>query len=108
MIIPLSNTKKVIRVIMVTGFDKLIRELEDAQEAMAALDGELGTVIFDAHDPASIEAAIQQIETTVDERLGAYASNSIIGPLVDQMKAKCRQGIIDHAAAARLSGDEKQ
>ena len=94
--------------IKVTGFDQLARELEDAQKAMAVLDGELATVKFDPHDPASIEAAIQQIETTVDERLGAYASNSIIGPLAEKMKESYRQGIIDQAAAARLSGDEKQ
>jgi len=94
--------------IKVTGFDQLARELEDAQKAMAALDGELGIVKFDPHDPASIEAAIQQIETTVDERLGACASNSIIAPLAERMKATYRQSIIDQAAAARLSGDEKQ
>ncbi len=90
----------------IVGLDRLSRELDDAQKALAALGSELGTVKFNPHDPASIEAAIQQIETTIDDRLGAYASNAIIGPLAEKMKETYRQAIIDRASAARLSGDE--
>ena len=91
--------------IKITGLDQLTRQFGDAQKALAELGSELGTVKFNPHDPASIEAAIQQIESTVDERLGAYASNSITGPLAAAMKETYRQGIIDRAAAARLEGD---
>ena len=90
----------------ITGFEKLSRELEEAQRALAALGDELGTVKFNPHDPASIEAAIQQIESTVDDRVGTYASNAIIGPLAEKLKETYRQGIVDRASAARLSGDE--
>ncbi len=44
----------------ITGFDKLNRQLEDAQKAISELDGELGTVTFTPDDPASIENAIHQ------------------------------------------------
>ena len=92
--------------IKITGLDKLTRELDDAQKALAALGTELGTVKFNPNDPASIEAAIQQIETTVDNRLGAYASNAIIGPLAEKLKETYRQKIIYSAATARLSGND--
>ncbi len=94
--------------ISITGLDSLAGQLEDAQNALAALDEELGTVCFNPHDPASIEAAIQQVETTIDNRLGDYASNPIIRPLTDQMKKKYREGIIDQAAATRLAGGVAQ
>lgn len=90
----------------ISGLDKLTRELDDAQKAMEALDGELGTVRFDPHDPGSIEAAIQEVERMVDERIGSYASNSIVGPLAEQMKERYREAILEKAAAARLEGDQ--
>jgi len=43
----------------ISGLDKLNRQLKDAQRAIAALNGELGTVKFDPHDPDAIETAIQ-------------------------------------------------
>lgn len=90
----------------ITGLSKLTHDLADAQRAFEGLDGELGTVSFDPHDPASIEAAIQEVEQLVDERLGAYASNPLVGPLIGQMKEKYREGIVERAAAARLEGDQ--
>lgn len=89
----------------IQGLDKLNRTLSDAQKALSEIDGEIGTVSFDPSDPASIEAAIQDVEKMVDERLGSYASNPIIAPLIDGMKERYREGILDRAAAARLEGD---
>lgn len=90
----------------ITGLDKLSRDLEDAQKAISEMDGELGSVSFDPHDPASIEVAIQEVERLIDERLGSYASNPIVGPLAEGMKEQYRQGIIDKAAAARAGEDD--
>lgn len=91
----------------ITGLDKLTRQLEDAQKALEGLDGELGSVSFDPHDPGSIEAAIKRMESTIDERVGNSASNPIIAPLVESMKEQYRNGILERAAAARLTkGDE--
>lgn len=90
----------------ITGLDKISRDLEDAQKALAEMDGELGSVSFDPHDPASIEAAIQGVERLIDERLGSYASNPIVGPLAEGMKEQYRQGILDKAAAARTGGGD--
>lgn len=92
-------------VFKITGLDGLTSNLEEAQKALEAMGEELGTVTFDPNDPASIEAAIQEVERLVDERLGAYARNPIIGPLAQQMKEKYRDGIIERASAARLEQD---
>ena len=88
--------------IKITGLDKLTRELEGAQKALAEIDGELGTVRFDPHDPASIEQAIRSMETMIDAKLSAYGKNSIIAPLAQQMKESYRLSIVEKAATARL------
>ena len=90
----------------ITGLDKLSKDLEDAQKAMSEIDGELGTVSFDPHDPASIEVAIQKVEQIIDGRLGSYGSNSIVEQLSRGMKEQYRQGIIDKAAVARVGEDD--
>jgi hypothetical protein len=88
--------------VKIVGFDQLTRQLDEAQKALAAVDGELGSVNFNPHDPASIEAAVQQVEMMIDERLGSYASNPIIAPIAQQMKERYREAIVEKAAAARL------
>jgi hypothetical protein len=91
----------------VSGLDDLARELDEAQKALGSLDGELGSVTFDPDDPASIEAAIKRVELMLDERLSAYSSNAIVGPLIAGLKEKYRDGIIERAATARLERDHK-
>jgi len=90
----------------VTGLNELQSELEQASQAMQQIDGDLGTVSFDPADPASIEAAISEINRIIDEKLGSYAGNGIIGPLIDQLKEQYREGILEQAAAARLEGGQ--
>lgn len=91
----------------ITGLDKLQRDLADAQKALGAIDGELGSVRFDPHDPSSIEGAIASVEQMIDERLGAYASNPIIKPMMGEMKEKYRDAILEKASEARLKEEDK-
>lgn len=90
----------------IKGLDQLTKNLDEAQKALAEIDGELGQVSFNPNDPASIEAAIQDIENIIDERLGAYSSNPIIAPLIDAMKDRYREGLLEKAATARLGGEQ--
>ena len=90
----------------ITGLDQLTRELDEAKKALAAVDGELGAVNFNPYDPASIEAAVQEVERMIDERLGSYAANPIVAPIVEQMKESYRAEIIERAAAARLNKEQ--
>jgi hypothetical protein len=93
--------------IKITGFDDLSRELEDAQKALAEIDGELGIVNFDPYDAASIESAIQKMEEMIDGKVGRYSGNAIVGPMIQQMKNHYRDSIIDKAAEARLNGGDQ-
>lgn len=94
--------------VKISGFDKLTRTLHDAQKAIAAIDGELGAVKFNPNDPGSIEAAIAQMEAIIDERLEGYAANPIVSPMIDGMKERFRDAIIERAAQARMGGDSDQ
>jgi hypothetical protein len=89
----------------IEGLDKLTRDLEAAQKAFAKLDDELGSVSMDPHDPASIEAAIQEAARLVDERVAPYASNPLVSQLIEGVKEAQREGLLERAAAARLAKD---
>lgn len=90
---------------VLSGLDKLQRQLEEAQKALESLDGDLTTVQFDPHDPSSIETAIQKVEQTIDERVGQFANNPFVAPLIEQAKEHFRETIIQKATASRLGGN---
>ena len=90
---------------MIKGLDQLQKQLHQAQEALRLVEGDLGTVSFDPDDPESIEAAMRQIDALIDERLGDYLQNPIIGPLAEGMKEKYREAVLEQAQAKRLEGD---
>jgi hypothetical protein len=89
------------------GLNALIYKMEQLQKAVAALDGDLAKVRFDPHDPGSIERAIQQMETAIDERIGEYHNNEMVQRLADELKERGRSAILERAAAARLEGNEE-
>lgn len=90
----------------ITGLDKLQKELKQAEHALNELDGELGVVSFDPHDPASIEAAIQSVNRMIDNRVEPYVDNPIVESLAEKMKDSYRENILQKAAEARLQSDE--
>ncbi|MEI3776130.1 hypothetical protein [Pectobacterium brasiliense] len=92
----------------ITGLDKLQKDLKEAERALGELDGELGIIKFNPNDPSSIEAALQSVDHMIDERIGKYSSNPIIGPLADDMKEKYRENILQKAAEARLNPEEDE
>ena len=92
--------------IKISGLDKLQRELKTAQEALGELEGELGTVSMDPHDPASIDQAINAMERIIDAKVASYERNEFIGPLAQDLKENYRSMILESAAEARLKGDE--
>lgn len=91
--------------IKITGLDGFSRTLKEASNALKELDGDIGTITFDPHDPVSIEAAITEISRLVDEKLCDTASNPFVTQLADGMKETYRQGILDKAAEARAESD---
>lgn len=91
------------------GLDKLKRQLGQINEAFAAEDGKLGELRFDPKDPASIEAAIVEMEHLVDAKTSAFPGNPLLKNLAEQMKEKYRAHIVRRAAELRagagVSGD---
>jgi uncharacterized coiled-coil DUF342 family protein len=87
----------------IKGLDQAIRKMKELERAVAALDGDITTVSFDPNDPQSIELAIQQMETAIDERVGNYSKNDMIEGVVAELKERYRQAILDRAAAGRAA-----
>ena len=90
----------------IKGLSDLSRSLEEAQEALSNLDGDLPSISFNPTEPASIEAAIQEMESVIDERVGSHGDNPFVRPLVESAKERFRQVILDKAAASRAADSE--
>lgn len=91
----------------IEGLDKLQKELEQARRAFEDLDGDIGKVSFDPSDPASINSAIVSMEQMLDERVGRYANNELVAPMIDAAKEQFRDAIIQKASQARLEADDE-
>jgi Mg/Co/Ni transporter MgtE len=91
---------------MITGLDKMMNDFDQLSKAMAELDGDITQVNFDPNDPASIEQAIQAMEAAIDARVSSYSSNEMVMGIVEELKEKYREGILEKAASARLQGSD--
>jgi hypothetical protein len=92
---------------MIKGLDELSRKMKELEMAIAALDGEIGSVNFDPNDPQSIEVAIQKMEQAVDERVGDYSRNDMIEGIVSEVKERYRQVILERASEARNEQEDE-
>lgn len=90
------------------GIDKLLKELDQAQKALARLDGTLTTVEFDPSQPGSILTAISKMEGAVDASVSAYSRNPMVKELTDGVKANMREQIEERAAKARTTAADKR
>lgn len=90
-----------------TGLDEFTKKLEDAAAAIKSLDGDIAKVSFNPNDPSSVEAAVVEMEQTIDTKVAPYRGNKIVESLISKTKEKFRQAIYDRAAKARTeSGKE--
>lgn len=92
---------------MIKGLNELSRKMKELEKAIAALDGEIGSVNFDPNDPQSIEVAIQKMEQAVDERVGDYSRNEMIEGIVSEVKERYRQAILERASEARNEQEDE-
>ncbi|HTS40677.1 MAG TPA: hypothetical protein VMH84_09080 [Xanthobacteraceae bacterium] len=81
----------------ISGLEKLQRQLEDAQRAFGALDGEIATVRFDPNSPDSVQAAIRSMEAAVDHKISPYRGNALVESVVPKLKEKYRAAILERA-----------
>lgn len=84
-----------------SGFDQLQKTLGDAQKALGELNGTIAELRFDPKDPASVAAAIAEMESAVDAKVAPYRGNPIIEPLAAKSKEAFRKAIEERATAAR-------
>lgn len=92
------------------GFEKLLRQLDDAQRALGKLDGDFATVRLDPSEPGSIQAAIRDMEGAVDRCLSGYQNNPLVKQMANQVKKAFAEKIRQRASVARsprLEGEEK-
>jgi hypothetical protein len=85
----------------ITGLDKLQRDLKDAQQAFASLDGTIATLRFDPHNQASVNAAIQQMESAIDAKTGGYRGNPLVESVAKGLKEQYRKAILERATKER-------
>ncbi|HHU3515757.1 TPA: hypothetical protein ACUBFM_004752, partial [Escherichia coli] len=96
----ISFSPEVVMGVKITGLDKMQKQLKEVERATEALNGSYD-VRFDANDPSSIENAIQEAYSMVDERASGYATNPMVSPLIEHMKENLRQQILDSAEQQR-------
>jgi tRNA threonylcarbamoyladenosine modification (KEOPS) complex Cgi121 subunit len=90
----------------VTGFDAIQKKLDQMARFAEEVDGTLATVSFDADDPESIEAALQEIRDAIDEKTRSYERNDWVQDLAEQLKENARNQVLEEAAAARTGSKE--
>jgi hypothetical protein len=90
----------------ITGFDAIKKKTDQMAKFAKEIDGEITSVKFDPGDPASIEAALQQINDAVDEKTKSYERNDWIQSLAEQLKEQARNSVLEKAAAARIGNQD--
>jgi hypothetical protein len=80
--------------------DELAKTLVEAGEGLKALQDEVVEAGFDPDDPASVQAAIQHVEATIDAKVARFQGNALVREAADQIKAECRANILQQVEAA--------
>lgn len=83
--------------------DEMTRTLAEAGEGLQALQDEVIEAGFDPDDPASVQAAIQHVEATIDAKVARFQGNALVRAAADQIKAECRANIFAQVEAARTN-----
>lgn len=91
----------------IKGLDQLNKTLSELGKVTDELEGELGTIQFDAESAESIELAIVEMENMVDKKFENYASNPVAIDMANGIKAAYRQMIVDKASEARIQADSE-
>ncbi len=87
---------------MASSLGKLSEQLNDAQKALKAIDGEITTVKIDPTDPTSIERAVREMRSAVDRKLSPYRNNPFVKPIVESSKEAFEKRIRQRAASLKV------
>lgn len=81
------------------GLSKLTRQLQDASRVFKSLGGELAHVTVVPGDQDSVQAAIRQVETAIDQKAAPYQGNELVESMVKQLKKRYRDELIKRGQA---------
>ncbi|MNJ49206.1 hypothetical protein D3C77_444250 [compost metagenome] len=68
--------------------DAVCAQIRVAEAVLQQLDSRLEAIRYDPAIPSSIETAIKQTLAVIDELLADFKGNSVLEPMVDQLKAQ--------------------
>ena len=74
-----------------------LEQIDELQKFMSEIDGEICNVSFDKADPDSISAAIQKMESEIDNKASKYIHNASIVEMANGLKAKYAEQIRQQA-----------
>ncbi|HLY60668.1 MAG TPA: hypothetical protein VKV95_07860 [Terriglobia bacterium] len=83
-----------------TGLDQLNDLIEELQSAFSELSGKICEVHFNPSKAEEVQAAIDQTEAAVDERLSDFPDNPLVEQLATGIKEKFKAEILKRANKA--------
>jgi len=76
------------------GFNEIQRDLQDAQAALASLNGPIAEIPINPSDPESVQQAIRKMEEAVDRKVAPYGNNRLVAAVVTAAKDEYRKALL--------------
>ena len=89
----------------INGLGEFQRGHRDASGALQALDGKIGTVHLKANDPESVDAAVAEVNSTVEARVVPWKDNALVKQVVSGFEERCAAAIRERARSSVTDGD---
>ena len=84
----------------IKGLNDLSRRSVTSKRS-CSITGDNAKISFNPNNPQNVELAIQPMQTAINERVGSYGGNDMVGVFADQIKGSYRKAILGRAAAGR-------
>lgn len=87
----------------IKGLGVLVKTMDETQEALELLGQDFATIEYNAHDAASVEAALRAADQAISERLDRFRGNAFVDQIATGMRREFENMILEHVANARIS-----
>lgn len=92
---------------MSNSFEGLAKSIKEVEKFLADVNSMVATVEFDAHNPASIEAAMAQADQHYDLIANRYSRNPLVANIAQNTKSNIRAQILEHASKLRSEANDE-
>ena len=72
----------------IKGLNKLQRGLREASDALKALDGKIGSVHFSPNNAASVDAAVSEVNSMIDDGVARWEDNALVKQVASGLKER--------------------